>query len=223
MELGYAQSGIERYIGNRHTANNADRAVEQRLAELLRINAESAAERALFRSDRERLEASVMVNPLSSKEVYSYFGYLIGTLPPAGIALKLSFTAEPMAGLFVILIATAGIIAGLVGYATGKYIPAAIASVKNFSLPNRIALLSLIGLVWGAVAGAVGGLFLLVVGAIFAAIVGGIIGAGTLPILVAAHQAVRRGDLMEMRHFLPIGFGITFTLCALILGLVTFS
>ena len=160
-----------------------------------------------------------MVNPLNSKQVYSYFGYLIGTLPPAAIAMKLSFNPEPMAGLFTILIATAGIITGLVGYATGKYIPAAISSVKNFRLPNRIALLSLIGLMWGVVAGAAGGILIFVIGALVAAMVGGFVGAITLPVLVALHQGFRRGDLMETRHFLPIGFGITGTLCALILGL----
>src|SRR5687768_14980859 len=128
MELGYTQDRTERYSSG-STAIDADRAIEQRLAELLRINAEGAVDRELFRSDRERLEASLMVNPLTSKQVYSYFGYLVGTLPPAAIALKLSFNPEPMAALFIILIAAAGIITGLVGYATGKYIPAAISSV----------------------------------------------------------------------------------------------
>lgn len=160
-----------------------------------------------------------MVTPLSSKQVYSYFGLLIGILPPVGIALKLSVNPDAVAGFFVILIATAGIVTGLVGYATGKYVSKAVASLKDFSLPNRIALLSLIGLMWGALAGAAGGILIFVIGALFAGIMGGLVGAVALPFLATLHQTLRRGDLMEARHFFPIGLGLSATLCALILGL----
>ncbi len=221
MELGRATTSYKQSIGEGISPDDTDRAVEQRLAYLIKINAELADERSLFRSGRERTEAALMVNPIPSRKAFAYFGYMIGTLPPASIALKIiaeSSGHDPMTAIFVVLLATAAVVTGMVGYVTGKYVPMMISRVDGFRLPNRIALVSLIGLVWGAVAGAAGGLFLFLIGAIFAGAFGGIIGAITLPVLSAFHQTLRRGDFIEMRHFLPIAFGITLSVCAFILG-----
>jgi hypothetical protein len=66
--------------------------------------------------------------------------------------------------------------------------------------------------------GAIGGLFLFIIGAFFAAIAGGIVGSFALPLFIALRAPVRRGDLTELKHFLPIALGITLSLCAFILG-----
>ena len=142
-------------------------------------------------------------------------------MPPASLAVKAISEGAGTGSsdaLFLILLLTAAVVTGMVGYATGRFVPGLIGRVADFRIPNRIAMFSLIGVAWGAVSGAAGGLFLFVIGAIFAGIAGGIVGAITVPILIVFHNALRRGDLIEIKHFLPIAFGLTLSLCALILG-----
>jgi hypothetical protein len=220
MELAKATTSAARHH-NFGSATATDAIIEQRLAELLKINAEIAAEKKTFGEARDRIEISMMSCPIDSKKAYAYFGFMIGLMPPYALILKI--VSETMPGsrvpfLFLALLAVAGTATGIVGYATGRIVPAAMKSVSDLAWPNRIAFLSLIGLGWGAISGIVGGLFLFVIGAVFAGIAGGIIGAVCLPVLAGLHSLLRSGDFIELKHFLPIAFAITLSLCAFILG-----
>ncbi len=175
----------------------------------------------MYRSERERLDADLMTCPIDLRKAYAYFGLMIGSLPPFALVLRIigeTMPADRIPLMFLLLLTAAGIVTGVAGYASARFIPSALDRISNFRLPNRVALLTLIGFAWGAVSGVVGGLFLFIVGAIFAGIVGGIIGAVTVPILVVFHSALRRGDFIEIKHFLPIAFGITLSLCSFILS-----
>jgi hypothetical protein len=168
------------------------------------------------------MEAALMVRPISSKRAFAYFGFMLGAMPPTSMVFKMvaeNAVREPIHIVFIMFLAWAGFFTGLVGYVTGRYIPSAIGSVSNLRVPNRIAMLSLIGFVWGAISGAAGGLFLFIIGSVVAAFVGGIVGAVAVPIFAALHHLLRRGDVIEVKHFLPISFGISLLLCAFILGL----
>ncbi len=218
MESGTARTRSEHYS---KCPDSDDRIVEQRVAALLKINAEIAREKIVYRNDRERLDAFLMTYPIDSRKAFAYFGLMIGSLPPFALVLKIISETMPPSSIpimFLVLLTAAGVMTGIAGYASARFIPSAIDRVSHFGLPNRIALLTLIGFGWGAVSGAVGGLFLFIVGAIFAGIVGGIIGAVTFPVLVVLFSSLRRGDFIEMKHFLPIAFGITLSLCAFILS-----
>lgn len=176
----------------------------------------------MYRTDRERIDAGLMTNPINSKRAFSYFGLLIGTMPPFALIFKIiseTVAVERIPILFLVLLGTAGVTTGVVGYATGRFVPGAVNGFARFRLANRVVLLSLVGFVWGGFSGAIGGLFIFIIGAFFAAIAGGVIGAVALPVLVALHTALRRGDLIEIKHFLPMAFGVTLSLCAFILGL----
>jgi hypothetical protein len=162
-----------------------------------------------------------MTSPINSSQAYSYFGLILGALPPFTMVIKWIGGTTSVEGpsVFLVLLALAGAATGLVGYSTGRFIPVAVRYASKFRFPNRVLLLSMFGLAWGGVSGLVGGLFLSIIGSIFAGILGGVAGAITLPVLVALHSMMRRGDLIETKHFVPIAFGITLTVCALILGL----
>lgn len=219
MELGTAGTTSSSYAS---LVNSDDRIVEQRLAGLLKLNAETAREKELYRSDRERTEVDLMARPVDSRRAFAYFGLLIGSLPPFALVFKIiseTMPAERIPVLFLTLLATSGIAAGVTGYVSGTFIPSAISRVTTFSLANRIAMVSLIGFAWGAVSGALGGVFIFLIGSIFGSLAGGLVGAVALPILLAFHSVLRSGDFIELKHFLPIAFGITLTLCALILGM----
>jgi hypothetical protein len=219
MELGTAATTTSNQT--RGSGDTGDSIVEQRLAALLDLNAERAYEKELFRSERDRIEAALMSRPIESKKVFAYFGLMIGSLPPFALVFNVIGSIAPTEGgplLFLVLLTAAGIATGIAGYASGKYVPSALRRISKFSFPNRVALMSLTGFAWGAVSGAIGGLFLFIIGSVFAAIAGGFIGAVALPVLVALHTPLRHGDCVELKHFLPIAFGITLSLCALILG-----
>lgn len=222
METDPARTATNDRLHLDPTPGYDDRIIEQRLEHLLELNAAIDRERLFYRSNHERFEVSFMSFPLDSKKVFAYFGFMIGVMPPFALVFKIiieTIPVERIPVLFIILLAAAGIATGLAGYATGRLVPSAVNATAKFALPNRIALLSLVGLAWGAVSGAIGGLFLFFIGAIFAGIAGGVVGAFTVPVLACFHSALRSGDFIEFKHFLPIAFGITLSLCALVLGL----
>jgi hypothetical protein len=218
MELGTAGTVSDSDIGY---ADHDDRVVEQRLGELLKRNADIAHEKSLYRTQGERIDSSLMTSPIDSRKAYSYFGLMIGSLPPLAMLFNWIGGLARVDGLFVLLLLTtvAAGATGAVGYSTGRYIPAAVKYASRFGFPNHLLFLSMFGFAWGAISGAIGGLFLFVIGAVPGSIVGGVVGATVLPVLATLHSLMRRGDLIEMKHFLPISFGITLTLCAFILGL----
>ena len=218
MDLGTAGT-----ISNSHTgyADRDDCVAEQRLGELLKLNAQIAHEKSLYRTHGERIDSSLMTSPIDSRKAYAYFGLMIGTLPPVALAFNFISGLNHIDGLPIILLllTLAAATTGAVGFAMGRHMPAAVNYASRFRLPTHLIFLSMFGFAWGAVSGAVGGLFLFVLGAIPGSILGGLVGATALPVLAALHFIMRRGDLIEMKHFLPIAFGITFTICALLVGL----
>ena len=218
MEVSTATRTSDNYYSS---SDRDDRIIEQRLERLLSLNAEIGREKES--SVREAVDVAGMSRPISSARVYSYFGLLIGTLPPFALALKIAGETMPsdQARLLslTLLLAISGHAAGLAGYWSGRFIPAAMDRIATLRQPNRIAMVSLLGLAWGAFSGAIGGVFIFIVGSVFAAIAGGLVGAVALPVLVALKSTVSRGDFVELKHFQPIALGISLTLCAFVLGL----
>ncbi len=218
MEVGTAETTTGHHSGS---IDSDDSVVEQRLERLLELNAELLREKTMYRSERERIEASLMTRPIDSRKTFAYFGLIFGALPPAALVFKIigeTMPVEQAPILFLILLSAAGVGTGVAGYASGRFIPSMIERIGKVHVMNRLALLSLTGFAWGAVSGAIGGLFLFIIGSVFAAITGGVVGAVALPVMVGLRAPLRRGDYIELKHFLPIAFGITLSLCALVLG-----
>lgn len=63
------------------------------------------------------------------------------------------------------------------------------------------------------------GIFIFLIGAIFGAMIAGAVGGLALPIFTIFHRWLKKGEVIERNQFLPIAMGITFIICALILGL----
>ena len=203
------------------SGDNSDRIIEQRVEHLLRLNAEIARQKSLFGNDEEKRRAFLMTRPMDSRQAFGAFGMMISALPPLALVIKILVNdgVHAATGL-LLLIAAAGTVTGVVALKLGqRYVPGALRSTSGFSVPNRVALWALTGSLWGAISGAAGGLVIFLVGSIFAAIAGGIVGALTVPVMVALLSSVRVGDFVETKHFLPIAFGVTLSICAFILGL----
>ena len=202
--------------------NSSDRGVEERLNALLSVNAEIARDKHLFRDDRERLEAAGMSYPISPAKAFSYFGLLIGALAPAAIFARLLWDSGGLrleSAWLLILVVLTNITSAIVGFFSGRIVGRTVAYLHGLSLSRSLVLLPFLGLLWGMIAGGVGGVFMFVIGAVFGAMLGGIVGAVALPLFALLHRTMKRGEMIDRRHFLPIGFGVTLTICSFILGL----
>jgi hypothetical protein len=192
--------------------------VQKRLNSLLAINAETARQKAMYRSDREKLEAETMRNPLSLEKTFSYFGLILGTFPPAALFLRFAFDGRIEGWVFGVMLII-NLISSVVGFFSGKVVAKAARYFENKSWLTMMLVMPLIGLLWGIVSGGAGGIIVFIVGAFFGAILGGIVGSVALPAFSILHRLLKKGEMIELKHFLPIAFGTAFIICGFILGL----
>lgn len=164
----------------------------------------------------------MMRNPLNSEKTFAHYGVLLGTFTPAAIFFRYLIEVRPRNSveLWVITLMSVSILlSAIVGHFSGKLVGTLVRTFERRSWSSMIVTMPLIGLLWGIIAGGAGGFMIFVIGAFFGAIVGGAVGALALPAFVMLHRLLKRGDLIEQGHFLPLAFGITLTICTFILGL----
>lgn len=175
----------------------------------------------MFRTEQEKLESGLMKNPISTSKVFAYFGLMLGIFSPATIFTRFfmesDFRGEDSWILGVL--ALVNLITAVTGYFSGKLIAKLVTKAENYSWWTMLLLLPLIGIVWGTMSGGAGGIIILIFGAIFGALFGAIVGSIALPLFTIFHRILKKGELIEFKHFLPLSLGITFTICAFILGL----
>lgn len=193
----------------------------QRLEALLALNAETAREKNLYASDREKIEAELMKNPMSSEQAFSYLGLLLGLFSPAAFFARL-FMESPVFHredfwLFGV-VAIVALISGIFGYFSGKTIGRIVRNLENESWLKMLLLLPLVGFLWGALTGGAGGLLIFFFGAIIGGFLGAACGAAALPLFAVFHRLVKKGDQIDRKHFLPLAFGVTFIVTAFMLG-----
>lgn len=193
----------------------------QRLDALLGLNAETAREKALFKSESEKTEAELMINPIAINKAFPYFGLVLGVFTPAAIFTRFLMDAGNFRGedSWVLgVLAVVNLVTAVTGYFSGKLIAAMIEKIENYSWLSFAFLLPLIGILWGIMSGAAGGAVILIFGALFGALFGAAVGCAALPVFAIFHRLLKKGEFIELKHFLPLAFGVTFTICAFILG-----
>ena len=194
--------------------------LQSRLNSLLSANADFSRNQSLYHSDKERFEANSLENPLTSETAFSYFGLLLGTIPPAAFFLKFLFESDANNGVFFVfvLMLLVNITTAVVGYFSGKLVGKLVAELEKLPWAIMLLITPFLGFIWGAITGGLGGIFLFVVGGIFGAVIGGFVGVFALPIFSTLHRLLKRGDKIEAKILLPVAFGLTLTIAALILG-----
>lgn len=197
-----------------------DSLTQKRLDTLLALNLEIARAQMLFHSEKERMEAALMKNPLSDKQVFAYFGLLLGIFPPAAIFARFFMTGNFRGEDFWILgvVAVVNLISAVVGYFSGKVVGKIVGELERLSWSKMLLVLPFIGFLWGVLAGGAGGIIIFLIGAIIGAMFGAAVGSLALPAFTIFHRLMKCGDKLERKHFLPLSFGITFIVCAFILG-----
>ena len=194
----------------------------QRIDVLLAANAETVREKRLFRSEREKTEAAIMKNPLSTVQSFSYFGLILGTFTPAAMFTRFLIDSRGLRSedIWILgIIAIVNIISAIVGFLSGKLIGKIVREVENYAWWKMLLLLPFIGIFWGIMSGGAGGIIIFIIGAFFGAILGGMVGSMALPAFSILHRLIKKGDSIDRKHFLPLAFGITFIICGFILGL----
>ncbi len=205
-----------------YAADSDDALAEKRLEKLLAANLESRRRKAMFRSEREELKAALMSNPYPVEKTFAYFGFLLGTFPPAAMFLRLLidtriFQSEEFWILGVLFVVN--LISAVTGYFSGKFIGRTVSELEQVSWTKMLLTLPFIGLFWGVLAGGAGGLIIFIFGAFFGALLGAAVGSVALPLFTVLHRLFKCGDQIEGKHFLPFAFGVTFIISAFILGL----
>ena len=197
-----------------------DRIAEKRMNDFPAQAARGETEN--FYSFDERLEAELMMRPLSPEKVFARFGLMLGAFPPAAIFGRLFlgkgvFRLEDVWIFGVVLVIC--LIASTVGYFTGKKVGRAVARLETTTWTRMLLALPLVGAVWGIAAGAAGGVIIFVFGAFFGAVAGGAVGAVALPAFTIFHRLLKTEDRIEEKHFLPLAVGTTLAISAFFLGL----
>lgn len=198
---------------------------------IINANAEIAKDKLLYHNDLEKAERNLIINPVSNEQAFGRFGLMLGIFPPMMLftsfiyekVLRKPFnSANEVFGIiaFLLFINT---MCAVVGYYSGKkIISRLVAQAENYSWTSMIFLLPLIGILWGIITGGISGIFIFIIGAFFGAIIASMVGSVALTTFTIFHRLLKCGDSIEQKHFLPLAFGITATICAFILSLMKF-
>src|SRR5207237_6631572 len=210
------------FENRRDGSSGNDELTHQRLNILLAINAEREREKSLYASDKEKVEASLMKKPLTSEQAFAYLGLLLGAIPPAAMFTRFlldsrSFRQEDIwiLGVFFIV----NLVSSVVGYFSGKLIGKIAREMEKVSWTTMLLTLPFIGILWGILAGGAGGLIIFVIGGVFGAFIGSQVGSFALTVFTFFHRFLKKGDVIDRKHFLPLAFGVTFIISAFMLNL----
>jgi len=164
----------------------------------------------------------MLVNLLSVKQAFAYFGLLLGAIPPAAIFTRFLINGGNFRGEDVWIlgvVAIINLISATVGYFSGRLVGKIVFELEKQPWIYMLLALPFIGILWGILAGGAGGVIVFGIGALVGAMFGAAVGAAALPIFTIFHRLLKRGDKIDRRQFLPLAFGVTFIICAFILGL----
>lgn len=163
-----------------------------------------------------------MKHPLDFEKTYANFGLMLGAIPPMAIFARFLMDASGFrseeAWIFV-LMSVVITVSATTGYVSGRLIGKITRELEKMHWSVMLPILPFIGMLWGVISGGTGGLIVFLFGAVFGAMFGAAVGAIALPIFVILHRLMKKGEMIDSKHFLPIAFGVTFVISALILGL----
>lgn len=174
----------------------------------------------IFSSEDEKLQSKLIKNPVTTEQAYAYFGLMLGTFPLMALFGRFIFESDLRAdeSWVILLLLFVNIVTAVVGFISGKLVGNIVKELEKISWNRMILAIPFIGLIWGTITGGFGGVFLFIIGAVFGAMIGGFIGSLAVPIFTIFHRIFKRGDKIDSKLFLPIAFGITCVISAVILG-----
>lgn len=201
--------------------NNTEESVAFNLNLLREANAKIAQKKSFYPNRESEITAASLSLKLDFKKTYAYLGAMLGVFPPASFfALFIAKSNAPNEIWLVALLIGVNMVTGFVGYFFGKVVGSLLHDRDNRSFTFYLFFLPFLGFLWGAIAGAVGGIFLFIIGAFFGAIIGGSVGMIALPAFYALHRLLKHGEYLELKYFLPVATGIVYSISAVILSYI---
>lgn len=164
----------------------------------------------------------MMRHPISAQRAYALLGMLLGLFPPAAIFIKLFsgasnyFFSQPGWLLLLIFINVACCVSGAY---LGSKLSRMVLTVERDSWGLMLIESVIIGFIWGAGTGALGGVIAAGIGAMFGALLAIPVGALAFGLFMPLHRLLARGGMIDARHFWPLACGIVTIITALILNL----
>jgi hypothetical protein len=189
-------------------------------------NAATANWHSRFRLAAHEQDLAMMFRPVATRRAYAFHGLILGTVTPVMIFARyfgyglvdLGWSHWHLQPPLVFLCLMMNLVCGLVGYLMGRKLGSAALRAERRSWNQTIVGLGLIGIAWGAVTGSCGGFFFFGIGALPGGLMAMPIGLVAFSTFGILHRLLERGGMIERRHFLPLAFGITLTITALIMG-----
>lgn len=203
-----------------NTEFDTDARIEASLMTILAENTAIFHKASNFKDEREEFEAQLMHHPISTSETFAYFGFLLGLFPPAAIFWRIfQYPIQNKSIGLILLLVLMNLVCTGIGYSWGKVIGKIISEAEKKSWHLMLILLPLIGMLWGVITGAAGGFIFFIFGAFFGGVFGAIVGGAAITFFGILHRILKKGDMIDRKHFLPIAFGIVFAISAFFLGL----
>jgi hypothetical protein len=189
---------------------------------LLQANQLEANRQQHFRNALEEEEMLLMLHPIATQRAFALFGMLLGLLPPAAIFFKLIFSAPGhyffQAG-WLSLFLCMNVVCCLAGACLGSKLSRMVVTVEQDSWSRMLIESVIIGFIWGAGTGALGGVIIMGIGALIGATFAIPVGALAFGLFIPLHRLLARGAMIDARHFWPLACGVVLTITALILSL----
>lgn len=157
---------------------------------------------------------------MSAEQTFGYFGLMLGLIPQLTTLFTITSRTNgdiDLSGLLILGFFMTAITA-IVGYFMGKRVGITISNLEEESWLKVILLSPFVGLLWGLITGAAGGVIVFLVGAVFGGIIGAAVGFAAFPVFTIFHKLLKKGEFIETKHFLPLAFGIIFIICALVVN-----
>ena len=200
----------------------ADETAQSRLNWLLQANQLETSRQHHFLSALEEEELLMMLYPISTERAFALFGMLLGLLPPAAIFFKLiggavnHLYSQPG---WLLLLLCMNAICCLAGAWMGSKLSKMVATVERDFWGLMLIESLIIGFIWGAATGALGGVIAYGIGALFGAAFAIPVGALAFLLFMPLHRLLTRGGMIDARHFWPLACGVVMIITALILNL----
>lgn len=165
-----------------------------------------------------------MRRPMTTERAYKLFGMLLGMLPPAAFFIRIfgygfSLRMEQrLLWFYFLLCLTMNIVCCLMGRVMGRVAWRQLQKLEPASKHSLLISSIIVGLLWGFCTGAAGGALFFYIGAFFGVACALPVGALGFPAFAFFHSLLKRGGMIDARHFWPLALGITLVICALILS-----
>ncbi len=128
-------------FGRRNDSDElADAAAIARLNDLLEINAEISRSQSRNLSGRQDMETAIMAHPISFERSFSYFGFMLGSLPPAAVIFALVINSGIIYGdgaWILGLMFAANLLTAVIGYISGRVVADCVRQIGEFPIWTR--------------------------------------------------------------------------------------